>query len=192
MKNIAVVLSGCGVYDGSEIQEAVLTLLAIDRAGAKGRCYAPEVQQKHVLDHMTGEEMKERRSVLKEAARICRGEIQPLAELDCSSVDALILPGGFGAAKNLCDYAFNGSDCTVLEQLSSVLDELQSQGKPLGALCIAPVIMAKIFGHKGVELTIGSDEKTASDLKKMGAKHVECSAEDCHVDEKLKIVSTPC
>ena len=191
MKKIGLILSGCGVYDGAEIHETVLTMLAIDRAGAQYVCFAPNEMQHHVINHVKGEPAEEKRNMMVEAARIARGEITALADADLSSLDALILPGGFGAAKNLCDYAFKGSDCTVREDVKAAITKVHEAGKPVGAMCIAPAIIAKVFGDKGVEVTIGSDEKTAGDLQKFGAKHVNCSAEVCHVDEKLKIVTAP-
>jgi len=191
MKKIAVVLSGCGVYDGSEIHEAVLTLLAIDRAGASYQCFAPDAPQAHVVDHLAGQPTDEKRNILHEAARIARGDIKPLKDLRVADVDAVILPGGFGAAKNLCDYAFKGADCTVRPDVAKALTDVHEAGKPVGAICIAPVIIAKVFGGEGVEVTIGHDETTAGDIKKFGAKHAVKKAEQCHVDTKHKVVTTP-
>lgn len=192
MKRVGVLLSGCGVYDGSEIHEAVLTLLAIDRAGARAVCMAPDAPQHHVIDHKAGAPAAgETRNVLVEAARIARGEIRPLSEVTEDELDALILPGGFGAAKNLCDYAFKGRECTVRPDVAGLIRAVHEAGKPVGAICIAPVILARVLGDEGVELTIGSDEKTASDLRAFGAKHAVCPAEDCHVDEARRVVTTP-
>ncbi len=191
MKKIGLLLSGCGVYDGSEIHETVLTMLAIDKAGAQYVCLAPNDDQHHVINHLKGEPTEEKRNMMVEAARIARGEVTALADANLDELDALILPGGFGAAKNLCDYAFKGTDCSVREDVTIAINKVHGAGKPVGAICIAPAIMAKLFGEKGVEVTIGSDEKTAGDLQKMGAKHINCSAEVCHIDEKLNIVTTP-
>jgi len=191
MKKIGVILAGCGVYDGSEIHEAVLTLLAIDQAGAEAVCFAPDIDQHHVINQRTGEEMNETRNVLTESARICRGAISDLAGIDTSTLDGLIIPGGFGAAKNLCDYAFKGAECTVNEQVAAAVQSFQKAAKPIGFLCIAPVIAAKLLGCEGVELTIGSDPATAADIEAMGAKHVEATVEQAVVSPGTKIVSTP-
>ncbi|HHE31768.1 MAG TPA: isoprenoid biosynthesis glyoxalase ElbB [Chlorobaculum parvum] len=191
MKKIAVILAGCGVYDGSEIHEAVLTLLALDRAGAEAICFAPDIDQHHVINHRTGEQMNETRNVLTESARICRGAISNLASIDASVFDGLIIPGGFGAAKNLCNYAFKGAECQVNDQVVAAVQSFHKAGKPIGFLCIAPVIAAKLLGYEGVELTIGSDAATAADIEAMGAKHVQASVEQAIVSPGTKIVSTP-
>ena len=191
MKKIAVILAGCGVYDGSEIHEAVLTLLALDRAGAEAVCFAPDIDQHHAINHRTGEQMNETRNVLTESARICRGAISDLANLDASVFDGLIIPGGFGAAKNLCDYAFKGAECEVNDQVAAAVQSFHKAGKPVGFLCIAPVIAAKLLGCEGVELTIGSDAATAADIEAMGARHVEATVEQAIVSPGTKIVSTP-
>ena len=166
MKKIGVILSGCGVYDGSEIHEAVLTLLAISRSGAQAVCFAPDKQQVDVINHLTGEAMTETRNVLIEAARITRGEIRPLAQADAAELDALIVPGGFGAAKR------------------------HQAGKPVGFMCIAPAMLPKIFDFP-LRLTIGTDIDTAEVLEEMGAEHVPCPVDDIVVDEDNKIVTTP-
>lgn len=145
MKKIGVILSGCGVYDGSEIHEAVLTLLAISRSGAQAVCFAPDKQQVDVINHLTGEAMTETRNVLIEAARITRGEIRPLAQADAAELDALIVPGGFGAAKNLSNFATLGSECTVDRELKALAQAMHQAGKPLGFMCIAPAMLPKIF-----------------------------------------------
>ena len=191
-KKIAVILSGCGVFDGSEISEAVLTMLAIDREGAKFECFAPDKEQMHVINHLTQKsEQDEKRNVLKEAARIARGNIEALDKLDINKIDAIILPGGFGAAKNLCDFAVKGPECTVDSLVAKVLKEAHAAGKPLGFICIAPVIAANLFGSDNVNITIGNDIATASALEKMGAKHISCQASQAVFDEKLKIITTP-
>lgn len=191
MPNVAVVLSGCGVYDGSEIHEAVLTLLALDEQGATVQCFAPDVDQRHVVNHMTGEEMAETRNVLVEAARIARGKIQSLAEAQVADFDAVVLPGGFGAAKNLCSFAFDGPECSVNPEVARFLSEMQAAGKPIGLACIAPAIGAKVFGAQGVELTIGNDTGTATALQTLGATHVDKAVTEVHVDTARKIVTTP-
>lgn len=186
----AVVLSGCGVYDGAEIHEAVLTLLAIDRAGGVAQCFAPDVAQMHVVNHLTGQETPESRNVLVEAARIARGAIKPLAEFDAAAVDAIVFPGGFGAAKNLCSFAVDGPDCKVNADVERAIKAMRAAGKPIGALCIAPAILARVLGN--VELTIGSDAGTAAALEQMGARHVNRDHAELAVDEAAKVVTTPC
>ncbi|HYQ55875.1 MAG TPA: isoprenoid biosynthesis glyoxalase ElbB [Draconibacterium sp.] len=190
MKKIAVVLAGNGVYDGAEIHESTLTLLAIARQGASYQCFAPDINQAHVINHITGEEMQEKRNVMVEAARIARGNIKPLSEYKTTDFDAIIFPGGFGAAKNLCNFAFNGADCTVNADVEKAIKETVASGKPIGALCISPVIMAKVLGE--VKLTIGQDKSTADAIQSMGATHVTTNHGEIVVDEKLKLVTTPC
>ncbi len=191
MKKIGVILSGCGVYDGSEIHEAVLTLLALDRAGAEAVCFAPDIEQHHVIDHRTGKEMAETRNVLTESARICRGAISDLAEININTLDGLILPGGFGAAKNLCDYAFKGVECEVNEHVAAAVRSFHQADKPVGFLCIAPVIAAKLLGPEGVKVTIGNDKQTASDIEAMGASHVPATVDEAVISPGTKIVTTP-
>lgn len=190
MKKIAVVLSGCGVYDGAEIHEAVLTLLAIDRAGATAVCFAPDADQYHVINHLNGKEMAERRNILTESARIARGKIQPLSAFQASSVDALVLPGGFGAAKNLCDWALKGDDCRVHPEVERAVLDMHRAGKPVGAMCIAPVILARLL--KGIDLTTGKDPASAGFIGRMGNHPVESGHGDVVVDPENKIFSTPC
>lgn len=191
MKNVAVVLSGCGVFDGAEIYESVLTLLALDTKGAKYQCFAPDMQQYHVINHLTGEEMEgESRNVLIEAARIARGEIQNLEDLDVDDFDALILPGGFGAAKNLCDFAIKGADCEVQPQVERVCKAFAEKGKPAGYLCIAPAMLARIYG-RNVKMTIGNDTETAETVREMGAEHIDCAVTNVVVDSDHKLVTTP-
>ncbi|MGF7172517.1 isoprenoid biosynthesis glyoxalase ElbB [Azospirillum doebereinerae] len=189
---IGVVLAGCGVYDGSEIHEAVCTLLAISRAGAEAVCYAPDIDQAHVVDHRTGQESGETRNVLVESARIARGKIQPLSAFTAEAVDALVIPGGFGAAKNLSDFAFKGADCTVNPEVVAAVALLRAAGKPIGALCIAPTILAALLGQQGVELTIGQDTETAAAVEKLGARHRATAAGEVVIDEALKVVTSPC
>ena len=192
MPTVGVLLSGCGVYDGSEIHEAVITLLALDRAGAKIKCLAPDISQMHVIDHLEGQPVDhERRSVLIESARIARGNIDAVAGCDVNELDAVIVPGGFGAAKNLCDFAVKGTGLTVDPVVNDFLVQCHDAGKPIGFICIAPVIAAKVFGSKKPVLTIGTDADTAAAIEKLGAKHKNCKVEDCVVDKKNKIVTTP-
>ena len=189
---VGVVLSGCGVYDGAEIHESVLTLLALDRAGAEAVCLAPDVAQRHVVNHLTGQPAAgETRNVLVEAARIARGEVKDLAAFDPSTLDALVLPGGFGAAKNLCDFAFKGADCEVHPEVARVVRAVHSAGKPVGAVCIAPVILAKLLGAEKPRLTIGTDPGTAAAVGKMGGEHVSCGGGGTVVDAERRLVTTP-
>jgi enhancing lycopene biosynthesis protein 2 len=191
-KKIGVVLSGCGVYDGSEIHEAVLTLLAIDRAGAEAVCCAPNTKQVHVVNHLTGQESAgEVRNVLTESARIARGKIRDVASVKAAELDALIFPGGFGAAKNLCDYAFKGANCSINPDVERLAREVHAAGKPIGVVCIAPVLAAKLFGAEKPQITIGSDPKTASDIETCGARHVTCPVTEFVIDRQHKLVSTP-
>ncbi|MBI2240923.1 MAG: isoprenoid biosynthesis glyoxalase ElbB [Magnetospirillum gryphiswaldense] len=186
----AVVLSGCGVYDGAEIHEAVLTLLAVDRAGATYQCFAPDVAQMHVVNHLTGQPTDESRNVLVEAARIARGAIKPLSELRAADFDAVLFPGGFGAAKNLCTFAVAGPDCSVNPDAEAAIKAFHAAGKPIGALCISPALVAKVLGR--VTVTIGSDADTAQAVEKTGATHVVASHGQTVVDAANKVVTTPC
>lgn len=190
MKKFAVVLAGCGVYDGAEIHEATLTLYAIIKNGGTYEIFAPDTNQHHVVNHLTGEEMNETRNVLVESARIARGKIKPLSEFEASEFDALLFPGGFGAAKNLCTFAFDGPECTVNNDVKNAIENMVSAEKPIGALCIAPVILAKLLGD--VNLTIGTDADTASAVESLGAKHSNTNHGEIVVDEKYKVVTTPC
>ena len=190
MKKFAVVLSGCGVYDGAEIHEAVLTLLAIDQAGAGYQCFAPDIQQHHVMNHVTGKEMAEKRNVLVESARIARGNIKPLALFRATDFDALIFPGGFGAAKNLCDWAFSGDSCHVNPEVEKAVKAMFEAGKPVGAMCIAPVILARLF--KGTKLTTGHDPASAGFIEKTGNRAVVATHGEVIVDPVRKLFTTPC
>ena len=193
MTRVGVVLSGCGVNDGSEIHESVITMLALDRAGADIVFMAPNIDQLHVINHYTGSEMDESRNVLMESARIARGKIRDMAEVHASDVDALIFPGGFGVAKNLCDYAMAGTNCSVNPDVKRLATDVHKAEKPIGIICIAPAMFAKIMQGTGdsVEMTIGTDEQTSSDINSMGQNHITCSVEDIVIDKKNKVVSTP-
>ena len=190
-KRVLVILSGCGVRDGSEIHEATLTLLALDRAGAEICCAAPDIAQTQCVDHFLGTTAKESRNVLTESARIARGRIVPLPQADLSQIDAIILPGGMGAATNLCDFALTSGSVTVEPSVKKILLDAQAAGKPLGFICIAPVIAATLFGSMGVRYTIGNDQGIVSRLSSTGAVHVETPVTGTAVDTRLKIVSTP-
>jgi len=190
-KKIGVLLSGCGVFDGAEIHEAVLTLLYIDQAGAKAVCFAPDIPQVEVINHLTQQKEKETRNVLVESARIARGQIQNITDIDVADLDAVILPGGFGAAKNLSEFAFKGPKGSVNEEVLTLLKKVIEQKKPLGALCIAPVTVGMALKETGLKLTIGSEQGVIDALAAIGVKHALCKVDDIFVDEKHKIVTTP-
>ncbi len=194
MPKIGVVLSGCGVYDGAEIHEAVITMLALDRAGAEKIMMAPDIDQLHVINHLNGEEMDgEGRNVLVESARIARGDIKSISEIIEKDLDALIFPGGFGVAKNLSDYAMAGVSCTVNPEIARLTRNIHKAGKPIGVMCIAPTMIAQILNDENLsaDLTIGSDQKTANDIISMGSKHIACPANGVVIDKTMRIVSTP-
>jgi len=193
MKKIGVLLSGCGVNDGAEIHESVITMLALDRAGVEAVMMAPNIDQMHVVNHYTGQEMDEFRNVLVESSRIARGNIKDMAEVTGNDIDALIIPGGFGVVKNLCDYAMAGSECSINPDVFRLVTEVHLLQKPIGAICIAPAMMAKILGEQdqSAEMTIGSNESTANDIKTMGSTHVTCSVTEMVVDKEKKIITTP-
>lgn len=192
MKKVAVVLSGCGVFDGSEIYETVLTLLALNRAGADITCTAPDIEQAHVINHAAGAEASgETRSVLTEAARLARGEITALSELNPADFDAVIFPGGFGAAKNLSTLAFDGPDYTVNPAVRTFIQNAHQAGCALGFMCIAPALAAEALGAQSVQLTIGNDAGTAAALQSKGALHQDCAVDQIVVDEANKLVTTP-
>lgn len=193
-KRVAVLLSGCGVYDGSEIQEAVFILLALSQAGAQVQCTAPDKDQMHVIDHRAGEpEEGAQRNVLAESARIARGNIVPLSQIKAADYDAILLPGGFGAAKNLSDYAMAGAKSQVDPEVARVLQEFHGAGKAIGALCIAPVVVAGALAQvqPKVTLTIGNDVGTAADIVALGGVHQDCVVTDCVVDAANKVVTSP-
>ncbi|NNJ18553.1 isoprenoid biosynthesis glyoxalase ElbB [Pseudomonas putida CSV86] len=189
-KKVAVILSGCGVYDGAEIHESVITLLRLDQRGAQVQCFAPNIAQRHVINHLTGEEMPETRNVLVESARIARGEIKDLGEADVNDFDALIVPGGFGAAKNLSSFAVDGPGCSVHPDVLALAEAFAEAGKPVGLICISPALAAKIYGP-GVVCTIGNDADTSAAIVKMGGTHEECDVHDIVEDTQRKLVSTP-
>jgi len=189
-KKIAVILSGCGNKDGAEIHESVMTLWAIHKHGAEYQCFAPDIEQHHVLNFITNQEMPEKRNVLVESARIARGNIKDLKTFKAEDYDGLIMPGGLGAAKNLSTFAFEGPDCTVNEDVVKAVKKTASLKKPIGALCIAPAIIAKILG--GVIVTIGQDPETAAAITRMGASHQQTTHGEIIVDRQHKVVTTPC
>lgn len=190
-KKIGVILSGCGVYDGSEIHEAVFTLLAIDANGAEAVCMAPDMALAEV-NHLSGEATGATRNVLVESARIARGKIRNIAEVTSSDLDAVILPGGFGAAKNLCDFALKGAGASIQPEVARLLKEMAAAKKPIGAICIAPVVVAALLGKEcSPEVTIGNDAGTAAAVNATGSRHVDCPVTEFVVDRKNRIVSTP-
>jgi enhancing lycopene biosynthesis protein 2 len=190
MKKFAVIIAGCGVYDGAEIHEATLTLWAIDKLGHQYDIFAPDIPQHHVINHLTGEAMQEKRNVLVESARIARGKIKPLDKLITEYYDALVLPGGFGVAKNLSTFAFEGANCDINADLNNVVRHFAASGKPIGGLCIAPAILAVIL--REVEVTIGKDPSTIEQIEKSGAKHVVTDHGEVYFDEETNLFTTPC
>ena len=191
MANFAVVLSGCGFFDGAEIHESVLTLLALDTNNHIYQCFAPDIGQMHVVNHLSGETAEgETRNVLVESARIARGNIKPLTELSVNDFDAIIFPGGFGAAKNLCSFAVKGADMTVEPSVEAVAKSFAEASKPAGYVCIAPAMLTKIYGS-GVQCTIGNAEDVAGAITAMGGEHIQCEVTEIVVDEARKVVTTP-
>jgi len=191
MKKVAVVLSGCGVFDGAEIHESVLTLLRLEQQGASYQCMAPNIDQLHVINHLKGEVAEgESRNVLVEAARIARGEIIDLATANPADYDALIIPGGFGAAKNLSDFAVKGPDCHVNPDLLAFAQAIHQANKPVGLICIAPAMTPLLFGE-GATCTIGTDQETAAAIEAMGGQHTNCPVDDIVIDEQRKLITTP-
>ncbi|MBL0224352.1 MAG: isoprenoid biosynthesis glyoxalase ElbB [Geobacteraceae bacterium] len=191
MKKIGVVLSGCGVRDGSEIHEAVFALLSIDQAGCEAVCMAPDADFA-VTNHLTMQDAGEHRNILVESARIARGNIRDLSDVKAADLDAVVFPGGFGAAKNLCDFAVKGASASVNPETLRLLKEMAAAGKPIGVICIAPALLAAALGRDlAPTVTIGNDAGTAAEIEKTGAIHQECPVTGFIVDKKNKIVSTP-
>jgi enhancing lycopene biosynthesis protein 2 len=188
-KNVLVLLSGCGVFDGSEIHESVITLLALSKVGAKATVTAPDKDQAHVINHHAGAPAEETRNVLVESARIARGPVVPLSDVNASDYDAVFLPGGFGAAKNLNTFAFDGADCSIDSDVERVLKDFHAQGKPIGAVCIAPTVVVRALGL-GI-VTIGSDADTAAAIETMGGSHMICDVTEIAIDPANKIVTAP-
>jgi len=188
---VAVVLAGCGYLDGAEIRESVLSLLALDKASAEVQIFAPNIEQHHVVDHNSNTECDQKRNVLVEAGRIARGEVKALPELKSDNFDALIIPGGFGVAKNLSTLAFKGTQAELNPDFAKIIHSFYEAKKPIGAICIAPAVICLALGAKGIEVTIGEDEEMAQVITSLGGKHINCSVEDIHLDEANRIVSTP-
>ena len=190
MKKFAVVLCGCGPLDGSEIHESVMTLLAIDRNECQYTIFAPDADQFHVMNHYTKEVMPEKRNMLVEAARIARGDIHPLTELKSADFDAVVFPGGYGAAKNLFTYAMKGTKAVVDAEVERVIKDFHAQRKPIGALCISPVLLAKVLGN--ITITVGTDEKTIHDVETFGAQHINTQQTEVIADKENMVFTTPC
>lgn len=188
---IGVLLAGCGVFDGAEIHEATLTLYFLDKAGVEAVIMAPDISQKEVINHLTGEPMNEKRNVLVEAARIARGNIKNIEEVSANDIDGIIMPGGYGVAKNFSDFLEKGADMTVIPQVKNLLVEVLKAGKPIGAICISPVIVAAALKEAKPSVTIGTDVDVAKVIEDMGARHLSCPVSEMVVDEENKIVSTP-
>ena len=192
-KRVGVIFSGCGVQDGTEIHEAVCTMLALDRAGAEIVCLAPNCSQSSVVNHLSNMPQGEKRNVLVESARIARGKISDVSTVSASQLDAVILPGGFGAAKNLCNFAEAGAKSEVDPGVAKLIRDMHAAKKPVGALCIAPVVLAAVLGKTAhPQLTIGTDSGTGNTLEEMGARHVSTPVSDIVVDRDNKIVTNAC
>lgn len=192
MPRIGVILSGCGVYDGAEIHESVLTMLELDKHGCKTILMAPDKNQMHVVNHLTGDvDENDTRNVLVESARIARGDIRNIDNVTENELDAIVLPGGFGAAKNLSNFAVKGVNAEVDPGVIRLLKEMHAASKPIAAICISPAVVAAAIGSLTPELTIGNDKNVADAIEKMGGKHFDCPVENFHIDEKNKIISTP-
>ncbi len=190
MKKFAVILCGCGTLDGSEIHESVMTLLAIDRNDCEYSIFAPNDVQRQVVNHITGEAMNEQRNMMVEAARIARGKIRPIDECNVEDFDALVFPGGNGSAKNLFTYALKGRDCTVREDVAQLIRTFHNHQKPIGALCIAPVMLAKVLGD--ITITVGNDARTIDDVNSFGTQHINTQQKEVIADKQNKIFTTPC
>lgn len=199
---IGVLLSGCGVYDGAEIQEAVLTLLAIEEIGATAVCISIDKNQHHVVNHITGDEMSESRNMLIESARITRGDVKDISKVDPADIDALVIPGGFGSAKNFTTWAFDGPDGEILPEIKLFLVNLVNIGKPIAALCVSPVVLSKALEGSSVvaNMTIGTDKEKSpydinsfsSGLEKCGTETTMKSVKEINVDEQNRIITAPC
>ena len=189
-KRFAVILAGAGKLDGNDLHEAVLLLAAVARHGATYQCFAPDVEQHEVVDHLTGNPMPERRSVLRESARIARGDVKPLSAFRANDFDGLLMPGGYGVAKNLCTYAFAGENCTVNAEVAAAIKEMHAQGKPIGAMCIAPIVLAKVLGHGTI--TLGQPSETSRDAEKMGMTLQSSGHGQVVVDKVNHLYTTPC
>lgn len=200
--NFGILLSGSGVYDGAEIQEAVLSMLAVSELGDTYTCIGVNADQFHVINHVTGEPMNESRNMFIEAARIARGNIVPIQDIQPADIDALIIPGGFGSAKNFTKWAFDGPDGSILPEVKLLLVNLVNVGKPIAALCVSPVVVAKAFEDSRIhpDLTLGTTAESSpydiaafsEGLQKTGATTTYKSVKEIHIDEANKIITAPC
>lgn len=190
MTKVAIILSGCGLFDGSEIHESVCTLLALNKVGVEYQCMAPNINQTKVINHLTKQETDETRNVLVESARIARGDIIDIAKANVNDYDAAIYPGGFGAVSNNSTFALDGENCNVQKDVLTFGQAMAKAGKPQGFLCIAPTIISKMYGL-GIRQTIGDDKETASKICAMGGDHIECPVKEAVVDKQHKVVSSP-
>lgn len=190
MKKFAIVLSGCGVFDGAEINEAVLTLLSLEEEGVLYDCFAPDISQHHVLDHVSGNEVSDHeRNILTESARIVRGNVKALSELNANDYAGLLVPGGFGVAKNLSTFALEGSSFKIEPSFLKVMTDFANAKKPSGYMCIAPVLLPKVYNE--ISCTIGHDVETASVIEELGGKHINCNVDDIVIDSQNNVVTTP-
>ena len=190
MKKFAIIISGCGNLDGAEIHETLMTMLAIDKRGYEYEMFAPDIEQYHVINHITKKVMSEKRNVMIEAARIARGNIKDINKFSIKNFDAVVFPGGYGVAKNLFSYALDGVHAKVLPQIEKIIKDTHASGKPIGALCISSVLIAKILGN--ITVTIGQNQTTADDINKMGANHINAMQTDVVSDRINKIFTTLC
>jgi enhancing lycopene biosynthesis protein 2 len=185
----AVVLAGCGYLDGAEIREAVLSLLYLDQHNIHADCFASDSPQLHTMDHVAARETSETRNILTESARIARGNIQPLGTLNPETYDMLVLPGGFGVAKNYSDFALKGAQCTVSEEYANTIQAFYAAKKPIVAMCIAPAILAAALKDKHITLTIGDDPDTAAAIGALGQQHQEAATEEAIIDHAHRIIT---
>lgn len=191
MKKIAILLSGCGYLDGAEIRESVLTLLALDTFKEKYDIFSLNYEQHHVVNHLSGEVSSEKRNTLDESARIARGNISDIAKIDVNNYSSLIIPGGFGVAKNFCSFAFDGVSANVNPIILNVIKAFHINKKPIGAICISPALIALSLGDCNPNITLGNDDNLAHEIEKTGVKHIKCKTSECVIDDKNKIVTTP-
>ena len=191
MKKVAVILAGCGTRDGSEINETVTLLLALDQHNIEYQAFAPDENQYEVDNHVTGQCTMEKRNMMVEAARIVRGNILPITKFNANDYDALLFPGGTGTAKNIFTYAIDGIDFKVNKEVEKAIKDIHAQGKPIGAMCIAPLMVAKVLGN--VNVTMGSGNcRQAKELPMIGCKHTETTHGGVAIDKENKVYSTPC
>lgn len=197
MKRVAMILSGCGVNDGSEMTEAAGLIIALSQAGYAIRFYAPDRAQHDVIDHAAARPMQDTRNILVESARIARGQIEPLSALSTAHADAVVLPGGFGVAKNLSNFAARGQDARLAPDVAEALAPFLAAGKPLVALCAAPLVLgllARDAGIEGARLTFGHEAEGTELIQAIeawGQKHVEMPVDEACIDSRHHLVSVP-